>query len=55
MILPNTKGVEGVKILVDGSLRSVTDKDIYYKIDQVYLNVLFEVVSLVHWLLPNYS
>ncbi|KAF2602909.1 hypothetical protein F2Q70_00026348 [Brassica cretica] len=36
MILPNTKGVEGVKILVDGSLRSVTDKDSYYKIDQYH-------------------
>ncbi|KAL0668266.1 hypothetical protein Bca4012_030970 [Brassica carinata] len=34
MILPNTKRVEGVKILVDGSLRFVTDKDSYYKIDQ---------------------
>ncbi|KAG2288162.1 hypothetical protein Bca52824_047766 [Brassica carinata] len=36
MILPNTKRVEGVKILVDGSLRFVTDKDSYYKIDQYH-------------------
>ncbi|CAN6828772.1 unnamed protein product [Brassica oleracea] len=42
MILPNTKGVEGVKILVDGSLRFVTDKDSYYKIDQVEALVGFE-------------
>ncbi|KFK35418.1 hypothetical protein AALP_AA5G281800 [Arabis alpina] len=34
----NSKGVEGVKILVDGSLRSVTDKEGYYKLDQVTSN-----------------
>ncbi|KAG2260924.1 hypothetical protein Bca52824_080218 [Brassica carinata] len=34
----NSKGVEGVKILVDGNLRSVTDKEGYYKLDQVTSN-----------------
>ncbi|KAG7635346.1 unnamed protein product [Arabidopsis thaliana] len=34
----NSVGVEGVKILVDGSLRSVTDKEGYYKLDQVTSN-----------------
>ncbi|XP_024012784.1 nodal modulator 1 [Eutrema salsugineum] len=34
----NSKGVEGAKILVDGSLRSVTDKEGYYKLDQVTSN-----------------
>ncbi|CDY25107.1 BnaC06g18490D [Brassica napus] len=34
----DSKGVEGVKILVDGSLRSVTDKEGYYKLDKVTSN-----------------
>ncbi|KAL0848642.1 hypothetical protein Bca101_021889 [Brassica carinata] len=34
----DSKGVEGVKILVDGNLRSVTDKEGYYKLDQVTSN-----------------
>uniref|UniRef100_A0A1J3E6G6 Nodal modulator 1 n=1 Tax=Noccaea caerulescens TaxID=107243 RepID=A0A1J3E6G6_NOCCA len=34
----NSMGVEGVKILVDGSLRSVTDNEGYYKLDQVTSN-----------------
>ncbi|KAF8074467.1 hypothetical protein N665_1101s0028 [Sinapis alba] len=34
----NLRGVEGVKILVDGNLRSVTDKEGYYKLDQVTSN-----------------
>ncbi|VVB06611.1 unnamed protein product [Arabis nemorensis] len=34
----NSKGVEGVEILVDGSVRSVTDKEGYYKLDQVTSN-----------------
>lgn len=28
-------GVEGVKIIVDGQERSITDKQGYYKLDQV--------------------
>lgn len=32
----NLKGVEGVKIIVDYNLRSVTDNEGYYKLDQVY-------------------
>jgi hypothetical protein len=28
-------GVEGVKIIVDGHERSITDKQGYYKLDQV--------------------
>jgi hypothetical protein len=40
-------GVEGVKILVDGSLRSVTDKEGYYKLDQVYVNAIFNL-NLYH-------
>ncbi|CAN8280635.1 unnamed protein product [Cochlearia groenlandica] len=34
----NSMGVEGVKILVDGTIRSVTDKEGYYKLDQVTSN-----------------
>ncbi|KAK8650653.1 hypothetical protein V6N13_140281 [Hibiscus sabdariffa] len=34
----NDIGVEGVKILVDGQERSVTDKEGYYKLDQVTSN-----------------
>lgn len=30
-------GVDGVKIVVDGEERSVTDKEGYYKLDQVNL------------------
>jgi protocatechuate 3,4-dioxygenase beta subunit len=43
----NSVGVEGVKILVDGSLRSVTDKEGYYKLDQVYVNAIFNL-NLYH-------
>ena len=31
----NDMGVEGVKIIVDGHERSITDKQGYYKLDQV--------------------
>lgn len=31
----NDMGVEGVKIIVDGQERSITDKQGYYKLDQV--------------------
>ncbi|XP_017985122.1 PREDICTED: nodal modulator 1 isoform X1 [Theobroma cacao] len=34
----NDIGVEGVKILVDGQERSITDKEGYYKLDQVTSN-----------------
>ncbi|XP_012474989.1 uncharacterized protein LOC105791465 [Gossypium raimondii] len=34
----NNVGVEGVKILVDGQERSITDKEGYYKLDQVTSN-----------------
>ncbi|KAL9435513.1 hypothetical protein AB3S75_021731 [Citrus x aurantiifolia] len=34
----NDMGVEGVKILVDGHERSITDRDGYYKLDQVTSN-----------------
>ncbi|XP_031274126.1 nodal modulator 1 [Pistacia vera] len=34
----NDMGVEGVKILVDGHERSITDKEGYYKLDQVTSN-----------------
>ncbi|PPS11625.1 hypothetical protein GOBAR_AA09004 [Gossypium barbadense] len=34
----NDVGVEGVKILVDGQERSITDKEGYYKLDQVTSN-----------------
>ncbi|KAI4319166.1 hypothetical protein MLD38_032798 [Melastoma candidum] len=34
----NHNGVEGVKIIVDGHERSVTDKEGYYKLDQVTSN-----------------
>ncbi|KAK8998240.1 hypothetical protein V6N11_083633 [Hibiscus sabdariffa] len=34
----NDNGVEGVKILVDGQERSITDKEGYYKLDQVTSN-----------------
>lgn len=33
----NNMGVEGVKIIVDGHERSITDKEGYYKLDQVYV------------------
>lgn len=31
--------MEGVKILVDGQERSITDKEGYYKLDQVWLEI----------------
>lgn len=31
----NNRGVDGVKVIVDGNERSVTDKNGYYKLDQV--------------------
>ncbi|GAV83060.1 CarboxypepD_reg domain-containing protein [Cephalotus follicularis] len=34
----NDMGVDGVKIIVDGHERSITDKDGYYKLDQVTSN-----------------
>lgn len=37
----NEMGVEGVKILVDGHERSITDKEGYYKLDQV-LWIMFD-------------
>lgn len=42
----NLKGVEGVKIVVDGNLRSVTDNEGYYKLDQVYN--IFKLYFNVH-------
>lgn len=37
----NDMGVEGVKILVDGHERSITDKEGFYKLDQV-LWIMFD-------------
>lgn len=34
----NDVGVDGVKIIVDGQERSVTDKQGLYKLDQVFLS-----------------
>lgn len=33
----NDVGVEGVKIIVDGHERSITDREGYYKLDQVFM------------------
>lgn len=35
MVDENAMGVEGVQIIVDGHERSTTDKEGYYKLDQV--------------------
>lgn len=39
-------GVEGVKIIVDGHERSITDNQGYYKLDQVL--ILEVVLHLAH-------
>lgn len=33
----NNMGVDGVKVIVDGQEKSITDKEGYYKLDQVKL------------------
>lgn len=37
MVDGDGNGIEGVEILVDGQKKSITDKEGYYKLDQVIL------------------
>lgn len=46
----NDMGVEGVKIIVDGHERSITDGEGYYKLDQVqYVFALSKQLVVCVW------